>query len=122
MDKQVGLRIKMLRVKKGLTQEDLGEKLGLDRGTISKIERCENAPTAKTLVAIREILGVSIDWILTGEDYPGIDEELRKMIDDLTNNQTAKIKVLSFFYHYKAKHLSQFLNSENIDLENVENG
>jgi transcriptional regulator with XRE-family HTH domain len=123
MDKKVDQRIKTLRIENGLTQEGMGEKLGLDRGTISKIERGENAPTAKTLIALREIFGVSIDWILTGEGskHPiDIDDDLTEMIDDLKNNQTAKIKVLSFFYHYKAKNLTQFVKKKkNKKVKNV---
>jgi transcriptional regulator with XRE-family HTH domain len=127
MDKKTGQRIKTLRIEKSLTQEDLGEKLGLDRGTISKIERGENAPTVKTLIALREIFGVSVDWVLTGKGLKNpidIDDDLMEMIEDLTNNHTAKIKVLSFFYNYKAKNLSQFVKKKNKkmkdDIEEVE--
>ncbi|UCH95116.1 MAG: helix-turn-helix transcriptional regulator [Candidatus Aminicenantes bacterium] len=121
MDKKTGQRIKTLRIENGLTQEGLGEKLGLDRGTISKIERGENAPTAKTLVELKRIFNVSIDWILTGKGlkHPiDMDDELLEMIDDLKNNQTAMIKVLSFFYNYKAKNLSQFVKKKSKKMKN----
>ncbi len=128
----IGQRIKTLRIEKGLTQEDLGEKLGLDKGTVSKMERGENAPTAKTLIALKKLFGVSTDWILTGEGlkHPleiDTDDEygqgLLEMINDLKSNQSALIKVLSFFFDYRAKHLSHFLNSENRDvIEKLQNG
>ena len=116
-DNKIGSRIKTLRVEIGINQETLAQKLGLDRGTISKMERGENFPTYKTLIELKRIFNVSIDWLLTGEGfkYPmdrddEYDDNLKEMIHDLKNNETAKIKVLSFFYSYKAKHLSQFIN------------
>ena len=122
-----GQRIKTLRIEKGLTQEELGEKLGLDKGTVSKMERGENAPTAKTLIALREIFGVSTDWILTGKGLKHpleidtddeYDKGLLEMINDLKSNKSALIKVLSFFFEYKAKNLSNFYKKKNRNLNN----
>lgn len=122
-----GHRIKTLRIEKGLTQEELGEKLGLDKGTVSKMERGENAPTAKTLIALREIFNVSTDWILTGKGLKHpleIDTKdeygqgLLEMIDDLKSNKSALIKVLSFFFEYKAKNLSTFYKKKNREMKN----
>ena len=123
----IGQRIKTLRIEKGLTQEALGEKLGLDKGTVSKMERGENAPTAKTLIAIKKLFGVSTDWILTGEGlkHPleiDTDDEygqgLLEMINDLKSNQSALIKVLSFFFDYKAKNLATFYKKKNRKMNN----
>ena len=123
----IGQRIKALRIEKDLTQEELGEKLGLDKGTVSKMERDENAPTAKTLLALKKLFGVSTDWILTGEGLKHpleIDtgdeygQGLLEMIDDLKSNQSALIKVLSFFFEYKAKNLSTFYKKKNRKMKN----
>jgi len=123
----IGQRIKALRIEKDLTQDELGEKLGLDKGTVSKMERDENAPTAKTLLTLKKLFGVSTDWILTGEGlkHPleiDTDDEygqgLLEMIDDLKSNQSALIKVLSFFFEYKAKNLSTFYKKKNRKMKN----
>jgi transcriptional regulator with XRE-family HTH domain len=117
MNKKTGSRIKNLRIEKGMNQGELGRILGLDQGTVSKMERGENEPTAKTLRLLREIFGVTIDWILTGEGtkHPlplDTEEEIKEIIDDLNTNELFKIRVLSFCYNYKAKHLQEFLKKK----------
>jgi transcriptional regulator with XRE-family HTH domain len=122
---EIGTRIKMKRLENHMTQRDLAKKLGLDTGTISKMERGENSPTAKTLILLKQIFNVTIDWILTGANYLGgerypilgkgmdlnlIDADLRELYHDLTTNQITKIKVLSFYYLFKSKKISHFLN------------
>jgi len=117
----IGKRIKTLRIEKGLTQEELGVMLGFDKGTVSKMERGENAPTAKTLLSLKKLFGVSTDWILTGEGFKHpleIDtadeygQGLLEMLNDIKSNKTALIKVLSFFFEYKAKNLSTFFKKK----------
>jgi len=117
MNRKTGSRIKNLRIEKGMNQGELGRILGLDQGTVSKMERGENEPTAKTLRMLREIFGVTTDWILTGEGtkHPlplDTEDEIKEIIDDLNTNEMFKIKVLSFCYDYKAKNLSEFIKKK----------
>ena len=124
MNIKTGQRIKSLRTGKGLNQAELGKLLGLDQGTVSKMERGENEPTAKTLRLLREIFGVTIDWILSGEGikHPlplDIEEELTEIIDDFKINEKFKIAVLAFAYDYKAKHLSEFLKKKRERIERL---
>ncbi|SOB92015.1 XRE family transcriptional regulator [Ureibacillus xyleni] len=54
---QIGAKIKALRIKKGLTQEELGERTDLTKGYISQLERDLNSPSIETLFSILEVLG-----------------------------------------------------------------
>ncbi len=54
---QIGSKIKALRLKKGLTQEELGERTDLSKGYISQLERDLNSPSIETLFNILEVLG-----------------------------------------------------------------
>ena len=54
---QIGAKIKALRLKKGLTQEELGERTDLTKGYISQLERDLNSPSIETLFNILEVLG-----------------------------------------------------------------
>jgi len=54
---QIGAKIKALRIKKGLTQEELGERTDLTKGFISQLERDLNSPSIETLFSILEVLG-----------------------------------------------------------------
>lgn len=56
---QIGTKIKALRLKKGLTQEELGERTDLTKGYISQLERDLNSPSIETLFNLLEVLGCS---------------------------------------------------------------
>ena len=59
----IGERLKQLRLQKGLTQEQLSERAGLQRSHISKIEAGKYAVTFETIQAIAEALGMTVDII-----------------------------------------------------------
>ena len=54
---QIGKKIKNLRLKKGLTQEELGERTDLSKGYISQLERDLSSPSIETFFNILEVLG-----------------------------------------------------------------
>ncbi|WP_419882693.1 helix-turn-helix domain-containing protein [Peribacillus sp. B-H-3] len=56
---QIGKKIKNLRLKKGLTQEELGERTDLSKGYISQLERDLSSPSIETFFTILEVLGCS---------------------------------------------------------------
>tara|TARA_R110002072_G_scaffold56154_2_gene145690 strand:- start:36 stop:644 length:609 start_codon:yes stop_codon:yes gene_type:complete len=53
---KLGIKVKELRKKKGLTQLDLSEKSGLSLRTIQRIENNENKPSVYSLRMISEVL------------------------------------------------------------------
>ncbi|MCT4781209.1 MULTISPECIES: helix-turn-helix domain-containing protein [Exiguobacterium] len=55
----IGNKIKNLRLQKGLTQEELGERTDLSKGYISQIEREISSPSIETLFSLLEVLGIS---------------------------------------------------------------
>ena len=59
--KQLGLSIKLARVRKGLSQEELAESAGLHRTYIGMVERAERNITVINLVQIAKALDVSLD-------------------------------------------------------------
>ena len=54
---EIGKKIKNLRLKKGLTQEELGERTDLSKGYISQLERDLSSPSIETFFNILEVLG-----------------------------------------------------------------
>ena len=54
---QIGKKIKNLRLKKGLTQEELGERTDLSKGYISQLEHDLSSPSIDTFFNIFEVLG-----------------------------------------------------------------
>lgn len=57
---KMGLRIKELREKTGMTQTQLAEKLGVSKSVISAYEKGIRNPSHKVLQLIAEIFGASI--------------------------------------------------------------
>ena len=58
---ELGKKIRQLRIKAGLTQEQLGEKLGIGAQAVSKWENAVAMPDIATLPPLAEVFGVSID-------------------------------------------------------------
>lgn len=61
--------VKVERVKKGLTQEELAEKVGVRRQTISMIELGTNNPSPKLAIKIGKALKIKkktmVEWLLS---------------------------------------------------------
>lgn len=56
---EIGKKIKQLRLKKSLTQEELAERTDLTKGHISQLERDVNSPSIETLFSLLEVLGTT---------------------------------------------------------------
>lgn len=63
---QTGQLIRSLRESKKLTQEQLAKMVGVSRVSISKWESGENKPKGDNLLSLASALGVSIDWLMSG--------------------------------------------------------
>lgn len=92
-DKKIGLFLLKLRKEKGLTQEELAEKLYVDRGTISKWERGIYLPKPDLLLKLSEVFNISVNEILLGEKKT---EENAQEVDyvtiDIMKRSNRKIK------------------------------
>lgn len=71
-----GEKIAALRREKGLSQEALGEKLGLSRQAVSKWEADQAVPTMDNLVELSRLFGVPVDTLLRpDEPLPNKDQQ-----------------------------------------------
>ena len=86
----VGSRIKALRTKKGLTQEELSELVGINPKYLSSIERGKENPTFNTLIALSESLDVDFGAmfnLLQAEDPKASKEIIISLLDKLDDEQ-----------------------------------
>jgi transcriptional regulator with XRE-family HTH domain len=51
-------RLRELRVKKGISQEEFAERAGLHRNYVSRLEKAEQSPTLDRICALAAALGV----------------------------------------------------------------
>jgi transcriptional regulator with XRE-family HTH domain len=79
IDKEIGSRVRMRRMTMGMSQEKLGEMLGLTFQQVQKYEKGTNRISVGRLVDIANILGVGIDFFFNGikskRAGPGFAEE-----------------------------------------------
>jgi transcriptional regulator with XRE-family HTH domain len=72
IDVHVGHRIRMRRQFVGMSQEKLGELLGITFQQVQKYEKGSNRISASRLYFTAKILGVPVQFFF--DDLPGVDE------------------------------------------------
>lgn len=63
-------KIKILRIKKGLKQEELSKIINVSQASLSGYENEKFEPDNKTLLHLASYFGVSTDYLLGNEDVP----------------------------------------------------
>lgn len=95
--KLLGQRIKELRTKKGLTQEQLTERLNVGQRTLSKIERGNAFVSAETLAKLLTALDVGIDELFNCV-YLQEKEILKKELIEAIRTEQVDVKLMYQFY------------------------
>ena len=85
----VGQRIAQKRKELGLSQEALGEQLGVSRQSIYKWESDTVLPEVEKLIALSRMFSVSVGWLLGEEDAETGEEG---PAPELTDTQLAMVK------------------------------
>ena len=70
--RNIGQRIKKLREEIGMNQQNLADRLGILRPTISQMENGERKITAEEIVTLSEILNSSMQYLMGLEDQPEV--------------------------------------------------
>ena len=100
---KMGKFIAALRKEKGLTQEKLGEKLGVTNKTVSRWENGNYMPDVEMLSLLSEEFGVSINELISGERL--LAEDFKKAADNnlvaALNNSTFTLKEKIAFFKRK---------------------
>ena len=103
---KIGKFIAALRKEKGLTQEQLGETLGVTNKTISRWENGNYMPDVEMLLLLSEKFGVSINELISGERL--LAEDFKKAADSnlvaALNNSTFTLKEKIIFFKKKWLH------------------
>nr|GFB39562.1 hypothetical protein [Tanacetum cinerariifolium] len=62
----IASRLLILRKERSLTQQQLADELGITKSAISKFESGRSKPSPAVLTKLGQLLGSSVDWLLTG--------------------------------------------------------
>lgn len=82
----IGRQIKEFRTRNGLTQEELGQLIGVTTQAVSKWER-GGAPDAELLPNIADALGVSIDALFGRTDNRSLEETITKELSAMSRRE-----------------------------------
>ena len=78
----LGARIAALRKQTGWNQAELAQRLQISPSAVGMYEQGRREPSADTLVDMARVLGVSVDYLLTGTPQPQERDELNAMLRD----------------------------------------
>lgn len=78
---EFGERLKKVRKEHELSQEELANKLNVTRQAVYKWETNKSFPDVATLTHLSELLDVSLDYLLKGQE----DENSKKSIEKLSD-------------------------------------
>jgi len=92
--KTLGLKIKEIRINRGLTQDNLAEMVSCNTSHISNIENNHTKVSLNVLLSIANALNTSIDYLLS-EQYENsslaLDNEILRVLKDCDNEKKQKI-------------------------------
>ena len=91
---KLGLKIKELRQRKGMTQDTLGELVNCNTSHISNIENNHTKVSLNVLLAIANALHTSIDYLLSNQyenSSLALDNEILRALQDCNDEKKEKI-------------------------------
>ena len=92
-----GNRIIEVRKMRGITRQELGEAIGIDKRVISKYEKNQTIPSVMVANAIANALNVSLDYLIGSDKALFIDDNkvvnLLKNYNDLPESEKDTVKM-----------------------------
>ena len=129
----LGENIQIIRKHRGMKQQELANKIGINMQSLSKIERGVNYPTFDTLEKIMDVLGVTPNELLSGEwkyidhtepyimDVIKREQDFNVSLDYLSENEFFNDEKECRFYMETTliRYISNYLSSEVVELEEL---
>lgn len=94
--KKIGLFLKKLRTEKGLTQQQLAEKLNVSARSVSRWENGNNMPDLSIIVELSDFYEIDIRELLNGERKSELlNEDIKETLEIVAEYTTAEKKKLT---------------------------
>lgn len=92
-----GDNLKQIRKSKNISQEDLAERLGVSRQSVSKWETGENYPSMFNIMCLCDIFKCKINNLVheSMPEFNSLDEEIKMSVVKFKEDKQKKMKVLS---------------------------
>ena len=96
-DYMLGDKVKQLRKKLGLTQQELAASIELSQSTIGMIEGNKQGASNDTLIKLANTLNTTVDYLLSNDNgkstYDNTDESILEIDDDIRRIERARKKM-----------------------------
>ena len=79
--KNIGKTIASLRKNKGMTQNELAEKMNVTDKAVSKWERNLSCPDVNTISKLADILGVSVEELLNSKNKEYFNSKIKDLVN-----------------------------------------
>lgn len=120
-------RLKEMRLKRGMTQKELGEKVGVKQNTFTNWENGKREPNFDNLIKLAEFLNVSVDKLLgvkieDNQTAIGMFELLEEYLDDQCDNISFLESDYRAGYEQALEDVSEFVSdlaSEDFSLQDM---
>lgn len=89
---EIGSKLKEARMKTELTQEQIADKIGVSRQTISNWENNKSYPDIVSVIKMSDLYDVSLDYLLKGKEADPMTSYM-EYLEESTNTVRSKQKV-----------------------------
>lgn len=95
----LGQKIYELRKKSGLSQEEVGERLGVSRQTVSKWETDQTVPELLKARLLAQLFNVRADYLMGGGELPAGLTDMDALVDEIdwTSAWSKKYPILASY-------------------------
>ena len=109
----IGKRVKELRIKKGLSQQELGNTIGVTKVSVCGYESGSRIPNLEKLAKLADALGISTDYLL-GREIVVNNEENKTYIGSVSYEDVGLILELRHYPNLYNKLLKDVKRSASI--------
>lgn len=97
MSDEIGTRVKKVRLRKGISQEQFGEIIGIKKAAVSKIVNGENSLSKGNLLAICRQFNVNKEWLINGNGEmftpKSKEDEIRNFFENAISSDSDIAKI-----------------------------
>lgn len=111
----VGKRLKNLRVEAQISQQELGNMIGVTKVSVCGYENGTRMPSLETLVRLADTLGASTDYLL-GREIPVVCEDTQNYVGCISESDIEFIQELKhnpILYNKIIKDIKRTVNTMN---------
>ncbi len=118
----LGKRVKMMREKLKLKQEEVAKITGISRSNIGKIENNQIVPNCNAILELAMLFNVTTDWLITGTERFNIKRELEVLTGDVGRLSDVEVDMILKFRQLDVRDHEDVIGTINMKYNRVKKG